>query len=184
MSAIGVEESGRTLRSMNGSERSVAVLAEPSATIAATDDTESGGYNSMHEEVRAYSKYDLALAYARLRNQRLGPVPPHLVPAEPPPDLPVDVRIPRVYGVVAVGTRRVKIGCSIRFTQRLRKLRTVHGDLKVRWLFPGTRLDEQALHRELTAASLGYEWFTLTRRVIRALNREQAGWPLPAGRRR
>ncbi|HTJ28449.1 MAG TPA: GIY-YIG nuclease family protein [Candidatus Limnocylindria bacterium] len=83
---------------------------------------------------------------------------------------------PHVYGIVGAG--RVKIGISLQVKARMDTFRVgCPVPLELRWLFPGWRQLELALHNELADHRAFGEWFALNDVVTRVLDREQTKAP-------
>ena len=62
---------------------------------------------------------------------------------------------------------RVKIGHTTNLKSRVRTLRTAHPDkLEIRLVLPGTREDEQELHRRFSDQHINGEWFRLDEVIL------------------
>jgi hypothetical protein len=71
----------------------------------------------------------------------------------------VSSREPLVY-FISAEPDLIKIGCTTNLSSRLRSLRTAHpNELRILLAMPGSRDDEQELHRRFAEFRVGREWF-------------------------
>lgn len=73
----------------------------------------------------------------------------------------VSAKDPVIY-FISVDDELVKIGHTTNLSARLRSLRTAHPkELRILLVIPGSRDDEQELHRRFAEFGVGREWFKL-----------------------
>jgi hypothetical protein len=71
----------------------------------------------------------------------------------------IAAREPVIY-FIAAGDDLIKIGYTTNLRSRLRSLRTAHPkELQILLVIPGSRDDEQDLHRRFVEFRVGREWF-------------------------
>jgi hypothetical protein len=82
-------------------------------------------------------------------------------------------REPMVY-FIACGDDLIKIGHTTNLPSRLRSLRTATPkELRVLLIIPGTRDDEQELHRKFAAYRAGREWFSRCDAITEFISRHR-----------
>jgi hypothetical protein len=91
-------------------------------------------------------------------------------------------REPLIY-FIAAERDLIKIGFSTNLASRLRSLRTAHpGELRILLAIPGSRDDEQQLHRRFAEFRVGREWFRSSKTINDYISeciqqgRDQASW--------
>ncbi len=84
---------------------------------------------------------------------------------------------PVIYFISAVQNQDlIKIGYTTNLVARLRSLRTSSPDeLKIHLVIPGSREDEQSLHRQFASSHVRREWFKRAKAIDDFITRYRAG---------